>query len=66
MMRKNPQDYAFPLGLGSKRQNSSSDPGQSSVNNRSMVNNNIAAVAPSPDDVVHSRAQNPDLDTINL
>lgn len=63
IMRKLPQDFAFPLGLGSKRQLSTD--GQTS-SNKLTVNNNTAAVAPSPDDGVNTRAPYQDLDTINL
>lgn len=73
MMRKLPQDFAFPLGLGSKRMHPESgqqqqQPQQVSNHRISTTSNhNIAAVAPSPDDIVRSRAPiQSDIDTIDL
>lgn len=63
-MRRLPQELAFPLGLGSKRQVSNSDGEQ--IPNNKPVTNNISAVGPAPDDVSNTREQYQDLDTINL
>lgn len=76
MMRKMPQDFAFPLGLGSKRlhpddgqqQQAQSQPTQVSKHKVSTTgNHSIAAVAPSPDDVVRPPTPyHSDVDTIDL
>lgn len=68
-MRRLPQEFAFPLGLGSKRPVPNSD-GEPVMNNKIVTTNNIAAVAPSPDDITNTRdmrdTRDHDLDTIDL
>lgn len=78
MMRKLPQDFAFPLGLGSKRTHPENGVVQQQANQQPQVSNNRVstisnhsnnafAMAPSASDVVHNEAPNhSDVDTIDL
>lgn len=56
-MRKLPQDFAFPLGLGSKKNNSAHGPGDGQIK---------AAAGGSSTGDTSPRAPCQDLDTINL
>jgi phospholipid-translocating ATPase len=60
IMRKLPQDFAFPLGLGSKKQISLDPPA-----NKTQHNTNILPGSSNSDDL-SPRAPCQDLDTINL
>lgn len=75
-MRKLPQDFAFPLGLGSKNKQHNSTTGTTANNtsdkdkdNKAQhQNNNITNILPgsSNGDASPRRAPCQDLDTINL
>lgn len=60
IMRKLPQDFAFPLGLGSKKQNSL----EQSTPNGIKVSNKVLPASSNSD--LSPRAPLSDLDTINL
>lgn len=62
IMRKLPQDFAFPLGLGSKKQHSLEHP---TTNGVLKVSNKIIPGS-SNKDLNNPRAPLSDLDTINL
>lgn len=63
-MRKLPQEFAFPLGLGSKKHHQTN---YSDSLNRSQTNNNNVTVLPgSSNGDTSPRAPCQDLDTINL
>ncbi|XP_055909383.1 phospholipid-transporting ATPase ID isoform X2 [Eupeodes corollae] len=64
IMRKLPQEFAFPLGLGTKRQLSSSeiDETKQNITTTSPIN----SATPYKSDEVSPRAPCQDLDTINL
>lgn len=63
-MRKLPQDFAFPLGLGSKRHQQNGDVLPNHVPSNQ---NHITTVTPAPNSISDDpRAPYQDLDTINL
>lgn len=66
IMRKLPQDFAFPLGLGTKRyqQQNGDGPLPNSVNNH-ISDKDGDEVASNPDSA-NKRRSSQDLDTINL
>lgn len=63
IMRKLPQEFAFPLGLGTKRQTSSSENDETKQNITTSPTN---STTPYKSDDVSPRAPCQDLDTINL
>lgn len=63
IMRKLPQDFAFPLGLGSKKHNSTNHTGDS---HKSNLSTSTMPAGSSNDDDSSPRAPCQDLDTINL
>lgn len=66
IMRKLPQDFAFPLGLGTKRyqQQNGDGPLPNSVNNH--ISDKDGDEAASNPDSANKRRSSQDLDTINL
>jgi hypothetical protein len=60
-MRKLPQDFAFPLGLGSKKQTS-----LEAENNTNTANGKAKVIPTSSNSDLSPRAPYQDLDTINL
>lgn len=68
-MRKLPQDFAFPLGLGSKRnQNANSNHQNGGIVQNSANNDKITNVLPAPNQFTDGGRRSPsqDLDTIIL
>lgn len=67
-MRKLPQDFAFPLGLGSKNKQHNTTTGTTDKDKAQHQNNNITNILPgsSNGDASPRRAPCQDLDTINL
>lgn len=63
-MRKLPQDFAFPLGLGSKKHNSSHTAPVDG--HKTNLNSNIMPASSSSNGDTSPRAPCQDLDTINL
>lgn len=63
-MRKLPQDFAFPLGLGSKKHNATNHTGDSHKSNHSTTT--TIPGSSSNDGDSSPRAPCQDLDTINL
>ncbi|XP_055843321.1 probable phospholipid-transporting ATPase IM [Episyrphus balteatus] len=63
IMRKLPQEFAFPLGLGTKRQTSSTDNDEPKHSTNTSPN---SSTTPYKSDDVSPRAPCQDLDTINL
>lgn len=66
-MQKLPQDFAFPLGLGSKKHNNNAILSNDNKS-KSQINNNTNSTLPgsSNSDDLSPRAPYQDLDTINL
>lgn len=65
IMRKMPQDFAFPLGLGSKR--SQSHFNGDAVQNNNVNNSRVNNVLPAPNAASDGRrSPSQELDTINL